>query len=100
MARRMSSLKWSEVAADDLQRIAEHIRAYSPKLEQTTISFIIDRADVLRKYPRIGRPWEVAIADVELRTILAGKRYRFIYQVNAQDDVEILQVLDVRSDNH
>ena len=95
----MRRFRWSETAADDLQRIAEHIRAYNPGLEHSTIGFIVERADILRQYPRIGRPWETDDAEVELRTIVAGKRYRLIYQVSTQDDVEILQVLDVRSDN-
>ncbi len=99
MAHRVSSFKWSQTVAADLQRIAEFIRDFNPRLEQETVSAIIERATALRQYPRIGQRREVYENGTELRALLAGKRYRVIYEVHFNDDVEIMQVLDVRSDN-
>ncbi|WP_072008580.1 type II toxin-antitoxin system RelE/ParE family toxin [Hymenobacter sp. IS2118] len=80
----MKYLRWSETAADDLQRIAEHIRAYNSRLEHATIGFIVERADVLRKYPRIGiqKGPQTVLAGKEKRTLLAGKRYRLVCEVH------------------
>lgn len=93
------SFKWSQTAVDDLQRIAEFIRAFNPALEQKIVTFIIDRATILRQYPRLGQRREIRAAGTELRALLAGKPYRIVYEVQPNDDVEIMQVLDVRSDN-
>ena len=61
----MRTVRWSETAADDLQRIAEYIRNYDPRMEESTIGFIIDRADILLKYPRIGPLHETNPTNVE-----------------------------------
>ena len=94
----MSSYKWSESAATDLQRIAEFIREFNPELEQRIIGAIIERATILRRFPRLGTRREVDENGTELRTLLAGSRYRLIYQVTVANEVVILQVLDVRSE--
>ena len=94
----MSSLKWSATASDDLQRIAEYIREYNPAKEQETVGFIIDKTTILFQYPRVGQRREIAVDGTELRTLLVSKLYRVLYDVTLADDVEILQVLDLRSD--
>jgi len=94
----MSSLKWSATVSDDLQRIAEYIREYNPAKEQETVGFIIDKTNILLQYPRVGQRRETAANGTELRTLLVSKRYRVLYDVTLADDIEILQVLDLRSD--
>lgn len=94
----MSSLKWSATASDDLQRIAEYIREYNLAKEQETVGFIIDKTNILLQYPRVGQRREIAANGTELRTLLVSKRYRVLYDVTLADDIEILQVLDLRSD--
>lgn len=95
----MSSYKWTMGAADDLQRIAEFIREYSPATEQAVIGRIVDRADILQQHPRLGLWRELLEEGTELRSLLATPRYRVIYEVDPDDNVTILQVLDTRSDN-
>lgn len=95
----MSTYKWTVGAADDLQRIAEFIRGYSPATEQAVVGRIVERADMLHQYPRLGSRREVLEEGVELRSLLVGPRYRVIYEVDLDDNVLILQVLDNRSDN-
>ena len=93
----MSSFKWSQKATRNLQQIAEYIRGFNPAAEVVIVGAIVERADVLREYPRIGLCREVDAAGTELRALLAGKRYRTVYEVHLNDEVEIMQVLDVRS---
>jgi plasmid stabilization system protein ParE len=94
----MSSFKWSATATGDLQRIAEYIRDTYPAQEHRTISTIINKANFLTQHPRLGQRRETDEMGTELRTLLVSKRYRVLYEVTFADDVEILQVIDLRSD--
>ncbi len=96
----MSRPKWTSTAADDLQRIAEFIREFRPASEQAIVGSLVEKTNnLLLDHPRIGQQREVKADGTELRSLLVGKHYRIVYEVSLADKVEIMQVLDLRSDN-
>lgn len=95
----MGRLIWNPSALEDLQRIAEYTREFTPEKEQQLIGGLVAKADQLRTFPHIGQKQsELSGGAREVRTLLAVKRYRLVYLVAPNDDVTILQVLDLRSD--
>jgi toxin ParE1/3/4 len=54
MARAIE-IEWSEDALADLQRFAEFLHTRHPSLASIAAREIIEKAQVLRKYPRLGR---------------------------------------------
>ena len=95
----MSKFSWSQRATKDLQRIAEYIRGYNVEKEVEITTMLIVAADQLRAQPHSGQKRETLSDGSMLRSLLVRKKYRLVYRVASSGDVEILQVLDVRSDN-
>jgi addiction module RelE/StbE family toxin len=94
----MSHLSWSQRATKDLQKIAEYIRSYSLDKEVEVTTTLIVSADQLRVQPHSGQKRDTLSDGSILRSLLVRKKYRLVYRVTPSDDVEILQVIDVRSD--
>jgi plasmid stabilization system protein ParE len=83
-----------------LQNIAEHIRIYQPAKEQRFITEFIDKAeDLLSSFPHMGQLIDtLSSARQEFRTLLLYKHYRLLYEVDTDEDVSILQIIDLRSE--
>lgn len=95
----MATVTWNRLALDDLQRIAEYIRETNPLKEQQFLGDIIKKAEQLAQQPRSGQQVaNLSTATSEVRTLLVTRSLRLLYQVTPADDVFILQVLDLRSD--
>jgi plasmid stabilization system protein ParE len=94
----MNTLRWSRVASRHLQQIAEFIRSHSPAQEVRTVDELIARADQLRALPRSGQLREQLPEGLEIRTLLVRSRYRLVYSVEEAGMVNILQILDLRSE--
>ena len=94
----MSYISWSQRATKDLQKIAEFIRSYSADKEYEVTALLIASADQLRRQPYSGQKRETMLDGSELRSLLVSKKYRLVYKITLADDVEILQVLDLRSE--
>jgi len=94
----MSHLSWSQRATKDLQKIAEYIRSYNVDKELEITTMLIFSVDQLRAQPHSGQKRDTLPDGSILRSLLVRKKYRLVYRVTPNDDVEILQVIDVRSD--
>lgn len=49
-------IEWSQSALADLERFGEFLRDQHPELARTIAQEIVDKAQVLADFPRIGRP--------------------------------------------
>ena len=94
----MSRLKWTPTAVADLQRIAEFIREHNPAREQRIIALIIDRTGQVEMHPRSDQQREIRDDGTEIRSLLVSKHYRVKYAVAPNNSVNILEVIDLRSD--
>ncbi|RYE91326.1 MAG: type II toxin-antitoxin system RelE/ParE family toxin [Cytophagaceae bacterium] len=93
----MNHISWSRCAMKDLQKIAEFIRLYNVDREYEVTALLIASADQLRRQPHSRQKRETMPDGSELRSPLVSKKYRLVYKVTLADDVGILQVLDLRS---
>ena len=94
----MSHFSWSQRATKDLQIIPEYIREYNADKEYEVTTTLVSSADQLRNQPHSGQQRETLLDGSTIRSLLVRKKYRLVYRVTPNDDVEILQVIDVRSD--
>lgn len=94
----MSHFSWSQRATKDLQGIAEYIRSYNAEKEYEVTTMLILSADQLRNQPHSGLKREILSDGSVLRSLLVKKIYRLVYRVTPSDDVEILQIIDLRSE--
>lgn len=85
-------LRWSPDAADDLERIASHIRKDSPEAAQRIAREIYDGVGQLRTYPSMGRPGRVR-GTREL--VLPSLPFVAVYRLTAEA-VEIVRILHGR----
>ncbi len=49
-------VRWSTLAADDLERIFQRIAKDNPDAARKTVKTIYDGCEELRKFPHLGRP--------------------------------------------
>ncbi|RZK30417.1 MAG: type II toxin-antitoxin system RelE/ParE family toxin [Hymenobacter sp.] len=94
----MNHISWSQRATKDLQKIAEFIRSYSIDKEHEITALLVASADQLRRQPYSGQKRETMPDGSELRSLLVSKKYCLVYKITFTGDVEILQFLDLRSD--
>lgn len=52
----MTSLRFGDGVAEDIERIAEHWRAYQIEGVQERLAEILDALELLKQHPNIGRP--------------------------------------------
>jgi toxin ParE1/3/4 len=83
-------LRWTRLASDDLDAIAEYIGQDSPAAAARVVLELIDQAETLLPgHPAIGRPGRV----LGTRELVVGHLpYIIAYRVR-EKDVEILRVL-------
>ncbi len=85
----MAELIWAPSALVDMDNIAEFIGHDSLQGANAQINAFFDRAQILEKFPEIGRAVP-ELQDIRYRQILEG-RYRIIYQL-IENKVHILSV--------
>ena len=86
----MAAINWTVEAERWLREIHDYIAKDNPRAAQRTIDAIYKKAQLLRKFPRLGYRYE-SIADREVRVILYG-HYRIAYLIKADEAVDILGV--------
>lgn len=85
-------LRWSPAAADDLERIAAHIRQDSPEAARRVALTLFEGVGRLQRFPGSGRPGRVA-GTREL--VFPSLPFLAVYRVTA-DAVEIVRILHGR----
>lgn len=92
------SVRWTELAVQDLERIVEHLQLDSPQAARRVLDQISKRAKSLESMPLRGR-LVPELAYFELRTYreLLVRPYRLIYRVEG-DEVWVIAVFDGRRD--
>lgn len=84
-------LIWSQRASADMKEIHDWIAQHSPPAAARIVNEIIERVELLKTVPRMGRVYPKA-GKPETRVIVCGK-YRVFYDVREDDSgVEILTV--------
>jgi len=86
----MTALRISRLACADLHEILAFVGERDLQAALTLVSTVIDRIDLLRNHPRMGRPGRVK-GTREL--IISGTRYIVAYRVVSCGDVEVLRVV-------
>jgi len=86
----MVKIIWAERAIDDLTSIAEYSSRYSDKYASSIITKLFNKANILKKMPRIGRIVPEK-NDENIRELIEGN-YRIIYEIRSEDRIEILLV--------
>jgi plasmid stabilization system protein ParE len=85
----VTSLRWTQVAADDLAAIHQYIARDSPRYAQLVVERIIQRVEGIAEFPEAGRivP-ELERADI--RELISGS-YRIVYWL----DRDVAHVLTI-----
>ena len=86
----MAKVIWSPDALDDMEALAGYIAKDSADQAALFVSRIIEAAEVLARFPRLGRP-APEMQDPDWRQVLVGA-YRVIYRM-AGDAVRINAVV-------
>lgn len=79
----MASLVWTESAQNDLIEIKEYISLDSPLQAALISEAIFTKAQVLLRFPEIGKP--VPELQSKIYREIVFKKYRIIYRL--QDDI-------------
>lgn len=82
-------LRWTTVAADDLEGIAEYLFEKSPQNAAQLIRKVYEAPSNLRTYPNLGRPGK---KDGTRELVIAPLPYIIVYQI-VGDIVYILRIL-------
>lgn len=96
MTERRFSVAWTEVAAADMERLADTLAEESPQRAHSILDRIVARAESLDRFPERGRtPRELrSIGDRTWREVQEPP-WRILYRV-VEGTVEIHGVLDGR----
>lgn len=87
----MVKIRWSELAIDDLNNIADFYSKYSLDFTSAIIRKLLNKPQVLKEMPELGRKVPEQ-DDVTIRELIEGN-YRIIYQYDKQSSiVEIITV--------
>jgi toxin ParE1/3/4 len=82
-------LRWTIVAADDLEGIAEYLYEKSPQNAAQVIRKIYDAPSNLRNYPNLGRPGK---KDGTRELVITPLPYIVVYQI-IDEIIYILRIL-------
>ena len=86
----MAEIVWSPSSIKDINAIAEYIAKDSLIAAKNMVELFFQKAEILSRFPHYGKQ----VAETKnsfLREILVG-RYRIIYEVFSEDQVNILTV--------
>ena len=86
----MAKVKWTNVALGDLRAIYDYVAQDSPKYADRLMDKIIERVNVLKQHPRIGRMVPEFGNDL-IRELIEGN-YRIIYRIESQEYIGIARV--------
>lgn len=86
----MGEVRWSREALRWLREIRDYIARDNPAAARRTAAGIVDRVEVLGRFPEIGQRYERR-TDQEIRILLYG-HYRIGYLVTRERDVKILGI--------
>ncbi len=86
----MAKITWSNLALEDLQAIHKYVSQDSPLYAERLIDRFIEKVDVLKKHPRLGRVVpEFNIEDI--RELIEGN-YRIIYRIDKDNNIGIARI--------
>ncbi len=86
----MAEIVWSPSSIKDVDAIAEYIAKDSFKAAKNMVELFFQKAEILSRFPHYGKQVPET-KNTFLREILVG-RYRIIYQVFSEEQVNILTV--------
>lgn len=86
----MAEIVWSPSSVKDINAIAEYIAKDSLMAAKNMIELFFQKAEILSRFPHYGKQVPET-KNSFLREILVG-RYRIIYEVFSEDQVNILTV--------
>ena len=78
----MVEIKWSESAKNDFKNIINYISQDSPSFLEYFIKGILEKIDLLKEFPKMGR--KVPESDDPNDRELIFQRYRIIYYVTPE----------------
>ena len=84
-------LRFTARAAHDLTNIAEFIGKDNPRAAQRVRASIVDTLEVLRRFPRLGRPQSVE----GVRKLITRRYYYSIYYI-LDDPADQIVILTIR----
>ncbi len=85
----MASVSWTETAQNDLIEVYSFISAQSFAQADAVIDLIIEKVNVLERFPEMGKPVK-ELPERDYRELLI-KTYRVIYRIE-EDFVYVLTV--------
>ena len=92
------SVRWAEVAVQDLERLVENLQTENPQAARKLLDHVAKKATSLKLMPLRGRRVpELAYFELSTYRELLIRPYRLIYRVEAQD-VWVVAVFDGRRD--
>ena len=86
----MAEIVWSPSSIKDINAIAEYIAKDSLMAAKNMVELFFQKAEILSRFPHYGKQVPET-KNSFLREILVG-RYRIIYEVFSEDQVNILTV--------
>ncbi len=86
----MATITWAPSALKDIDSIATYIAADSLNAAKNMVELFFEKAKVLETFPLYGKRVR-ELNNNSLREILVG-RYRMIYEVFSEEEVNILSV--------
>ena len=86
----MAQATWSIQAIDDLANIEDYLAASSKKQAELMVDAILQAVALLQQFPEIGR----VVPEMGLPHLreLIVKKYRVVYYLTFQDEVEIVTI--------
>jgi len=92
----VAEITWTAEAQRWLKEIHDYIAADNPDAAARTVAGIVERAEILSRFPEIGYRYRT---DRHIRVLLYG-HYRIAYVVRPLGDIDVLGVfhsaLDIR----
>jgi addiction module RelE/StbE family toxin len=86
----MAKIIWTEEALEDLHSIHEFISRDSPFYADKFIDKLISKADILIKFPKLGKPVP-EFDNVKIRELIEGN-YRTIYRIESSLEIGIVRI--------
>ena len=86
----MAQATWSVQAIDDLREIDDYLSLTSKRHAELVVDAILEAVKMLENFPQIGRVVpEMNVVNLRELTV---KRYRVVYYLTFQDEVEIVTI--------
>lgn len=86
----MAKVNWTFQALEDLSDIAELLAQNSSSYASHLVKLILEKTDLLQSFPELGR----VVPELKIKSIreLVIKKYRIIYMLSSDKEVNILAV--------